>query len=78
MSNTVPENHDQGNVIIPQRGDAGGHVGDGCDRVVSWLAENRAALESSNAFVAKHGLPLTPIWAVARERRRRLGDTTTS
>ena len=27
-------------------------------RAVVWLEENRAALESSNAFVEAHGLPL--------------------
>jgi antitoxin CcdA len=27
-------------------------------RAESWLAENRDALESSNAFVEQHGLPL--------------------
>ncbi len=27
-------------------------------RGARWLAENRAALESSNAYVEKHGLPL--------------------
>lgn len=27
-------------------------------RMERWLAENRAALESSNAFVERHGLPL--------------------
>jgi len=27
-------------------------------RTAAWLAENRAALESSNAYVEKHGLPL--------------------
>lgn len=27
-------------------------------RAEQWLAENHAAIESSNAFVEKHGLPL--------------------
>ncbi len=27
-------------------------------RAALWLAENQAALESSNAYVAQHGLPL--------------------
>jgi len=27
-------------------------------RAVAWLEENRAALDSSNAFVEAHGLPL--------------------
>jgi len=27
-------------------------------RAERWLADNRAALESSNAYVEKHGLPL--------------------
>lgn len=27
-------------------------------RAEQWLVENRAALESSNAYVEKHGLPL--------------------
>ena len=27
-------------------------------REAQWLAENREALECSNAFVARHGLPL--------------------
>jgi len=27
-------------------------------RAAAWLEENRAALESSNAWVEKHGLPL--------------------
>jgi antitoxin CcdA len=27
-------------------------------RAEQWLTENRAALESSNAYVEKHGLPL--------------------
>ena len=28
-------------------------------RAERWLAENQEAIESSNAFVEKHGLPLT-------------------
>lgn len=28
------------------------------NRAEQWLEENRAALESSNAYVEKHGLPL--------------------
>lgn len=31
----------------------------GSERRAQWLAENTAALESSNAFVAANGLPLT-------------------
>lgn len=32
------------------------------ERQGRWLAENAAALESSNVFVAAHGLPLTRYW----------------
>lgn len=31
---------------------------DACERNERWLADNRDALESSNAFVEEHGLPL--------------------
>lgn len=29
-------------------------------RVAQWFEENRAALDSSNAYVENHGLPLAP------------------
>lgn len=78
MSNTLPADPNRPADATRQLGDAGDDIGDGGDRAESWLAENRAALESSNAFVAKHGLPLAPIWTRRSERRRDLGDTTTS
>lgn len=78
MSNTLPADPKRSADALSQRGDAGDDIGDGGERAETWLAENRAALESSNAFVAKHGLPLTPIWVRHKNPRREHGDTTPS
>ncbi len=45
-------------INISQAAEAGVVQAIACARSERWLAENQEAIESSNAFVEKHGLPL--------------------
>lgn len=45
-------------INISQAAEAGVSQAVARERSERWLAENREAVESSNAFVEKHGLPL--------------------
>ncbi|MFT3801256.1 MAG: type II toxin-antitoxin system CcdA family antitoxin [Burkholderiaceae bacterium] len=56
-SRLVAEAKDLG-VNISQAAEAGIAAAVAHHRQQRWLAENQAALESSNAFVEQHGLPL--------------------
>ncbi|PLC53664.1 post-segregation antitoxin CcdA [Pollutimonas nitritireducens] len=46
-------------INISQAAEAGVVQATACTRSERWLAENQEAIESSNAFVGKYGLPLT-------------------
>lgn len=46
------------NVNISRAAEAGVAAAVKAAREAAWLAENRAAIEATNAWVAEHGLPL--------------------
>ena len=47
-------------VDVSQAAEAGIAAAVSLRRQERWLTENKAALDSSNEYVAEHGLPLTP------------------
>jgi antitoxin CcdA len=63
-----PTNVSLNGALIDEAKQFGINISDACERGLSedvakarrekWLSENRAAIEASNAYVEKHGLPL--------------------
>ena len=51
------EDRDQGALVAQTR--QGGHAAAGAVPQEQWLADNQDALQCSNAFVERHGLPLS-------------------